>query len=160
MSAKRLPGQPHPAYLDKSFPGDFGFDPLGLVEVPENFERYKESELIHCKWAMLVVPGATYLGNPIPWGNLQVILAMEAFSIAFVEAQRGYEKDQGKQKYPGGPFDLLNFSKNPKQFEECKLKELKNGRLALLAFMGFSVQAAALPGTSPWENFFTHLADP
>ena len=34
---------------------DFGFDPLGLAEVPENFARYKESELIHCRWAMLAV---------------------------------------------------------------------------------------------------------
>lgn len=34
---------------------DFGFDPLGLGEVPENLERYKESELIHCRWAMLAV---------------------------------------------------------------------------------------------------------
>eukprot|EP00250_Pteridium_aquilinum_P016092 c22935_g2_i1 orf=295-588(+) len=48
-----LPGQPRPAHLDGSSPGDFGFDPLGLAEVPENFQRFKESELIHCRWAML-----------------------------------------------------------------------------------------------------------
>jgi light-harvesting complex I chlorophyll a/b binding protein 1 len=34
---------------------DFGFDPLRLGEVPENLERYKESELIHCRWCMLAV---------------------------------------------------------------------------------------------------------
>ena len=34
---------------------DFGFDPLGLGEVPANLERFKESELIHCRWAMLAV---------------------------------------------------------------------------------------------------------
>lgn len=34
---------------------DFGFDPLRLGEVPENLERFKESELIHCRWAMLAV---------------------------------------------------------------------------------------------------------
>ncbi|KAI5084797.1 hypothetical protein GOP47_0000966 [Adiantum capillus-veneris] len=123
MLAERLPGQPRPAHLDGSSPGDFGFDPLGLGE----------------KWATTPSGQATYLGNRVPWGNLQVILAMKAFSIAFVEAQRGYEKDREKQKYPSGPFDPLNFSKNPKQFEECKLKELKNGRLAVIAFMGFSV---------------------
>ncbi|MCO5562037.1 hypothetical protein L7F22_015663 [Adiantum nelumboides] len=185
MSAEWLPGQPRPAHLDGSSPGDFGFDPLGLAEVPESFERYKESELIHCRWAMLAVPGvlipealglgnwvdaqkwaatpggqATYLGNPVPWGNLPVILAVEAFAIAFAEAQRNYEKDPEKRKYPGGPFDPLGFSKNPKQFEENKVKELKNGRLALLAFVGFSVQAVAYPGTGPLENLFTHLADP
>lgn len=41
---------------------DFGFDPLRLGEVPENLERYKESELIHCRWAMLaVVSGLLYV---------------------------------------------------------------------------------------------------
>lgn len=35
--------------------GDFGFDPLRLGEVPENLERFKESELIHRRWAMLAV---------------------------------------------------------------------------------------------------------
>lgn len=38
---------------------DFGFDPLGLGEVPENLERFKESELIHCRWAMLAVVSTT-----------------------------------------------------------------------------------------------------
>jgi light-harvesting complex I chlorophyll a/b binding protein 1 len=37
------------------FGSDFGFDPLRLGEVPENLERFKESELIHCRWAMLAV---------------------------------------------------------------------------------------------------------
>jgi light-harvesting complex I chlorophyll a/b binding protein 1 len=55
MAAQWLPGQPRPSYLDGSAPGDFGFDPLGLGEVPENLERYKESELIHCRWAMLAI---------------------------------------------------------------------------------------------------------
>eukprot|EP00250_Pteridium_aquilinum_P026315 c32827_g1_i1 orf=280-1020(+) len=185
MSAEWLPGQPRPAHLDGSSPGDFGFDPLGLAEVPENFARFKESELIHCRWAMLAVPGvlvpealglgnwvdaqkwaavpggqATYLGNPVPWGTLPIILAVEAFAIAYVEAQRNDEKDPEKRKYPGGPFDPLGFSKDPKKFEEYKLKEIKNGRLALLAFVGFSVQAAALPGTGPLQNLATHLADP
>ena len=55
MSAEWFPGQPRPAHLDGSSPGDFGFDPLGLATVPENFERFKESEIYHCRWAMLCV---------------------------------------------------------------------------------------------------------
>ncbi|CAK9136142.1 unnamed protein product [Ilex paraguariensis] len=39
MSADWMPGQPRPTYLDGSAPGDFGFDPLRLGEVPENLER-------------------------------------------------------------------------------------------------------------------------
>ncbi|RRT60771.1 hypothetical protein GW17_00025479 [Ensete ventricosum] len=131
-----MPGQPRPPYLDGSAPGDFGFDPLRLGEVPENLERYKESELIHCRWAMLAVaqewaaiPGgqATYLGNPVPWGTLPTILVIEFFAIAFVEHQRSMEKDPEKKKYPGGAFDPLGFSKDPVKFEEYKVKEIKNG---------------------------------
>ncbi|CAK9867323.1 unnamed protein product [Sphagnum jensenii] len=182
--AEWLPGQPRPPYLDGSAPGDFGFDPLGLGEVPENLERYKESELIHSRWAMLAVPGvllpealglgnwvnaqkwaavpngqATYLGQPVPWGTLPIILAVEAFAIAFVEAKRNDETNTEKRKYPGGAFDPLGFSKGS-GFEEYKLKEIKNGRLALLAFVGFVVQAIAYPGTGPLENLASHLADP
>ncbi|MCE7766525.1 hypothetical protein GQL56_28250, partial [Pseudomonas putida] len=60
MSAEWMPGQPRPSYLDGSAPGDFGFDPLGLGEVPSNLERYKESELIHCRWAMLGALGCVF----------------------------------------------------------------------------------------------------
>lgn len=44
---------------------DFGFDPLGFGEVPENLERYKESELIHCRWAMLAVVSFFFSNTPI-----------------------------------------------------------------------------------------------
>ncbi|PWA85114.1 Chlorophyll A-B binding protein [Artemisia annua] len=185
MTSDWMPGQPRPSYLDGSAPGDFGFDPLRLGEVPENLERFKESELIHCRWAMLAVPGilvpealglgnwvkaqewaalpggqATYLGNPVPWGTLPTILAIEFISIAFVEHQRSMEKNPEKRKYPGGAFDPLGYSSDPKKFEEYKVKEIKNGRLALLAFVGFCVQQSAYPGTGPLENLATHLADP
>eukprot|EP00249_Psilotum_nudum_P025175 c29409_g1_i1 orf=267-1022(-) len=185
MSAEWLPGQPRPPYLDGSAPGDFGFDPLGLAELPENFQRYQESELVHCRWAMLAVPGilipealglgnwveaqkwaatpggqATYLGVPVPWGTLPIILAVEFLAIAFVETKRILEPDPEKRKYPGGPFDPLGFSKDPVKLNDYKVKELKNGRLALLAFVGFCAQAAAYPGTGPLENLYTHLADP
>ncbi|KAJ6806742.1 chlorophyll a-b binding protein 6, chloroplastic [Iris pallida] len=186
MSAEWMPGQPRPPYLDGSAPGDFGFDPLRLGEVPENLERFKESELIHCRWAMMAVPGilvpealglgnwvkaqewaaipggqATYLGNPVPWGTLPTILAIEFVAIAFVEHQRSMEKDPEKRKYPGGAFDPLGYSKtDPEKLKELKIKEIKNGRLALLAFVGFCVQQSAYPGTGPLENLATHLADP
>ena len=79
------------------------------------------------EWA--AVPGgqATYLGNPVPWGTLPTILAIEFLAIAFVEHQRSMEKDPEKKKYPGGAFDPLGYSKDPKKFEELKVKEIKNG---------------------------------
>ena len=53
---------------------DFGFDPLGLGEVPENLERYKESELIHCRWAMLAVV------------SFNIYFNIQPFSIFFLES--------------------------------------------------------------------------
>ncbi|CAH9129986.1 unnamed protein product [Cuscuta epithymum] len=186
MSSDWMPGQPRPPYLDGSAPGDYGFDPLGLGEIPGILERYKESELIHCRWAMLAVPGmiipeamglgnwvkaqewaaipggqGTYLGQPVPWGTLPTILVIEFLAIAFVEHQRSMEKDAEKKKYPGGAFDPLGYSKqDPAKFHELKVKEIKNGRLALLAFVGICVQQSAYPGTGPLENLAAHLADP
>jgi light-harvesting complex I chlorophyll a/b binding protein 1 len=183
-SSSWLPGEPRPEYLDGSSPADYGFDPLRLGEVPSNLERHKEAELIHCRWAMLAIPGvlipealglgnwvnaqtwaatggqATYLGIPVPWGNLPTILAIEALAIAFVESQRVYESDPEKRKYPGGPFDPLGFAKDPSKLDELKTKELNNGRLALVAFTGFSVQAAVYPGTGPLQNLLEHIASP
>ncbi|MED6120793.1 Chlorophyll a-b binding protein 6A, chloroplastic [Stylosanthes scabra] len=162
MTADWMPGQPRPPYLDGSAPGDFGFDPLRLGEpgmlVPEalglgNWVQAQE-------WAAKPGGQATYLGNPVPWGTLPTILVIEFLAIAFVEHQRSMEKDPEKKKYPGGAFDPLGYSKDPKKFHEYKIKEIKNGRLALLAFVGFCVQQSAYPGTGPLENLATHLADP
>lgn len=37
--------------------GSFGFDPLGLGQDPASLARFQESELIHCRWAMLGAAG-------------------------------------------------------------------------------------------------------
>ncbi|KAI3731011.1 hypothetical protein L1987_62194 [Smallanthus sonchifolius] len=112
------------------------------------------------EWAALPGGQATYLGNPVPWGTLPTILAVVFISIAFVEHQRSMEKDPEKRKYPGGAFDPLGYSKDTKALAEYKVKEIKNGRLALLAFVGFCVQQTAYPSTGPLENLATHLVDP
>lgn len=143
-------------------------------------ERFTEAELMNGRWAMLGVAGAlapevlgfgdwwsaplwavnggepTYFGAPLPF-SLETLLAVEFVAMAGAESYRGAQQEAEKRKYPGGAFDPMGLSKG--NLDELKTKELKNGRLAMVAFVGFVAQHAAT-GETPLGALRAHVADP
>jgi len=182
-----FPGTEAPAHLDGSLAGDFGFDPLGFASNPKDLKWFREAELQHSRWAMAAVAGilAQEIVNPdvffyeaatktsLPF-NVLGLVAFQFLTMHFVELRRlaDFNKPGSADRdpvfsgnalpphevgYPGGIFDPLGFSKQ--NFAELKLKEIKNGRLAQLAFIGFIMQAQ-VTGKGPIANLVDHLSDP
>ncbi|GAB4825360.1 Photosystem I chlorophyll a/b-binding protein 3-1, chloroplastic [Ancistrocladus abbreviatus] len=71
-----------------------------------------------------------------------------------------YFEGSGNPIYPGGPlFNPLGLGKDEKSMKDLRLKEVKNGRLAMLAILGYFAQAP-VTGVGPYQNLLDHLADP
>lgn len=66
----------------------------------------------------------------------------------------------GDKNYPGSfLFDPLGFSEDVEMFEIMKVREIKNGRLAMVAWAAFFVQGAVTK-EGPIQNLLTFVEDP
>lgn len=186
------PGVVAPEYLKDELAGDYGWDPLGLGADPVALRWYRQSELVHARWAMLGVAGiigqeifrpdvfwynaALPENLPGPFKNINLggLLAVEFLLMHWVEVRRwqdykkfgsvnedpifkGNKVPNLEMGYPGGIFDPLGFSKG--NLKELQTKEIKNGRLAMVAFAGFTLAAQAT-GKGPLAALSTHLSNP
>ena len=93
---------------------------------------------------------------------INLILITELVMVGLAEAFRVGGGPLGPATdpiYPGGAFDPLGLGKDADALAELKVKEVKNGRLAMLGFLGLLMQGLAT-GKGPVDNLLTHLANP
>jgi len=161
------PGAEAPSHLNGTLLGDYGFDPLRLGTDPERLKYFREAELMNGRWAMMAVLGIVFtdawgLPNFVEAGaldygiNKNVLVGIEVIVMGYFEYKRiqNYQKTGECSLLGAAPFDPLNLKS-----EETKLKELKNARLGMLAFLGICSQYA-VRGLGPVACLKLHLEDP
>lgn len=167
-----LPFLPAPENL-KGYPGDVGFDPLRISDYfPMDYLR--EAELKHSRICMLAWTGfvavdcgakiypfpAAYEGVTSATAHDQLVASgamgnmLVFFGLAELVSYIGVAQMlQGSGREPGDfgldPLQLLK-DKSPEEVTRWKVRELKNGRLAMLAFSGVVTQAVLTGNGFPY----------
>jgi len=170
--SESLPFMPYPENL-KGYVGDVGFDPLRFSDfAPMDFLR--EAEIKHGRICMLawlgfvsVDMGARIYPFPEAYEGLSSVTAHDALveqgamsqiflwcglvevisTIAVVQMLEGSGREPGD--YGLDPIGFLK-GKSEEEKNEMKLREIKNGRLAMLAFSGVITQAVLTQGPFPY----------
>ncbi|GMH71113.1 hypothetical protein TrVE_jg9313 [Triparma verrucosa] len=167
-----LPFLPYPENL-KGYAGDVGFDPLGFSDwIPMDYLR--EAELKHGRICMLawfgfvsVDLGARIYPLPEAYKGLTSVTAHDQLVengamgqlllfIGLAEMISWIAISQmlmGSGRKPGDfALDPLNIlkGKSDAEVERMQVRELKNGRLAMLAFSGVVTQAVLTNGPFPY----------
>ena len=111
------------------------------------------------------------LQNPYLFAAIQIGLfaAVEGYRAGKAPAPDGFVPFKGKFSgsdfsgldpiNPGGPLDFFNVAATPEDLAVLKVKEIKNGRLAMIAMLGVFVQGLTT-GEGPAANWGKHVADP
>ena len=110
------------------------------------------------------------------WGSVYTIFFMQVIFMQFAEIRRiqdyrnpgsmgeqyflGMESmlgGSGDPAYPGGSFfNLFGLGNTPEKLADLKLKEIKNGRLAMVSMLGLGAQAV-MTHSGPWQNLMDHM---
>merc|ERR1740138_1874281 len=169
LTSLALPGQPRPAGLNSvAIAGDRGFDPLGFGKDKETILKYRSAEIKHARLAMLAAAGwplgevfdrplasALNLNSPLESngglspsllnGGLGLISPAYWIGVigmaAAVEGLGFVMKNDMPGDYGFDPLGL--YPKDKAGQMEMQTKEIKNGRLAMVAIVAFAAQEFA-----------------
>eukprot|EP00403_Amphidinium_massartii_P045660 CAMPEP_0178458958 /NCGR_PEP_ID=MMETSP0689_2-20121128/47839_1 /TAXON_ID=160604 /ORGANISM="Amphidinium massartii, Strain CS-259" /LENGTH=272 /DNA_ID=CAMNT_0020085333 /DNA_START=88 /DNA_END=906 /DNA_ORIENTATION=- len=150
--------------------GRYEFDPIGFSKWTELVPYFREAELKHGRIAMLAwvglvvpdfvrIPGEAYSFEAVPrvidahdalaanaGPNFQIILF--AGILEFCCAKKVFEWNSIET---AGDYGLTKFfPSDPEAQKQMRIAELKNGRLAMIAFGGAVTQAVITSKPFPW----------